>query len=148
MPAKTKILVFGDSAIVLRALEQYVKLVPAMTEQYEFIDFCDYSTPVSAEAYGAADIVMFSLYRRYGMRLRAEGVPALERRMLSGKKGLLFDFCNCQLSSHPLVWVIPGKVPLSVKLHDLVQASDFSRELRFLQQSFQKDIFAVDGHRK
>ena len=139
---------FGDSAVVLRALEQYAKLVPAMAEQYEFLDFCDYSSPVSADVYSAAEIVMFGLYRRYGVRLRAEGIPALENRLCKGKKGLLYDFSNCQLIHHPLVWVIPGEIPLSKKLHDLFHANDLLRELSSLRQIFQKDIFAIDGHRK
>ena len=147
MAAKTKILVFGDSPVVLRALEQYVRVVPDMTE-YEFLDFCDYNGPVSADLYGAADIVMFSLYRRYGIRLRAEGIPALESRLSKGKKGLLYDFSNCQLVHHPLVWVIPGAIPLADKLRGLIHADGFSGELPALRQIFQKDIFPIDGHRQ
>ncbi|MBE6372445.1 MAG: hypothetical protein E7055_10290 [Lentisphaerae bacterium] len=139
---------FGDSGVVLRALEQYAKLVPAMAEQYEFIDFCNYGTPVSADVYGAADIVMFSFYRHYGVRWRAEGIPALENRMRNGKKGILYDFENSMLIRHPLVWVIPGEIPLSVKLHDLFHTDDLVEQLASLRQSFQKDIFPIDGHRK
>ena len=148
MAGRKKILAFGDSGVVLRALEQYAKLVPAMAEQYEFIDFCNYGTPVSADVYGAADIVMFSFYRRYGVRWRAEGIPALENRMRNGRKGLLYDFENSMLIRHPLVWVIPGEIPLSVKLHDLFHTDDLAEQLASLRQSFQKDIFPIDGHRK
>ena len=148
MAEKIKLLAFGDSAVVLRALERYVGLVPEMRERYELLDVCDYNAPISAETYGAAEIVMFSLYRRYGVRLRAEGIPALESRLSKGKKGLLYDFGNLQLVSHPLVWAIPGKIPLSAKLYDLFRAKDLAGELSSLRQMFRKDIFVIDGHRK
>ena len=148
MTGRKKILAFGDSAVVLRSLEQYFRLVPAMAERYELLDVCDYGTPVSAEVYAAAEIVMFGLYRRYGVRLRAEGIPALENRLRKGKKGLLYDFGNVRLIRHPLIWVIPGEIPLFVKLHDLMRAGDLLQELSSLRQIFQKDIFAIDGHLK
>ena len=148
MTGRKKILVFGDGVVVLRALEQYAKLVPAMAEEYEFIDFCDYGTPVSADVYAAAEIVMFGLYRRYGVRRRAEGVPALENRMHRGKRGLLYDFENSRLICHPLVWIAPGEITLSAKLRNLTHAGDLSGELSSLRQSFQKDIFTIDGHQR
>ena len=146
MAEREKILAFGDGAAVLRALEQYFRLVPAMAERYELLDVCDYGTPVSAEVYAAAEIVMFGLYRRYGVRLRAEGIPALESRLRKGKKGMLYDFGNFRLIRNPLVWVIPGEIPLSVKLHDLMHADDLLQELSSLRRIFQKDIFVIDGH--
>ena len=148
MAERKKVLVFGDGAAVLRALEQYAGLVPEMAERYEFLDFCDYGDPVSADVYGAAEIVMFGLYRRYGARLRAEGIPALESRLRKGKKGLLYDFENRRLIRHPLVWVIPGEIPLSAKLHDLFLAGDLSGEVASLRRMFHEDIFAIDGHRR
>lgn len=139
---------FGDSAVVLRALERYAGLVPAMRERYELLDVCGYDAPVPADVYGEAEIVMFGLYRRYGVRLRAEGIPALERRLSRGKKGLLFDFGSLQLVSHPLVWVVPGEIPLSVKLDGLLQMEHAVDELDLLRQMFRKEIFPIDGHRK
>ena len=148
MAEKTKILIFGESPVVLRAMEQYAKLVPAMKERYELLDVCNYNTPVPADVYGAAEIVMFSLYRRYGIRQRAEGIPALERRLGKGKKGLLYDFDHSGLADHPLVWVVPAAVPLSEKLHDLFLVDDLPQKLYELRQSFESQIFAIDGHRR
>ena len=148
MAAKTKILFFGDGPIVLRALEQYAKLVPAMRERYELLDVCDYGAPVSAEVYGAAEIVIFGFYRHYGVRLRAEGIPALERRLDRGKKGLLFDFGDSRLADHPLVWVISEAIPLAEKLHDLFRADDLPQKAHALRRMFEDRIFAIDGHRR
>lgn len=146
MAEKTKILIFGESPVVLRAMEQYAKLVPAMKERYELLDVCDYNTPVSVDVYGAAEIVMFSFYRRYGVRLRAEGIPALERRLGKGKKGLLYDFDNSGLADHPLVWVVPASVPLAEKLDDLFLFGDLPQKLLELRQAFENQIFTIDGH--
>ena len=148
MAEKTTILAFGDSPVVLRALERYAGLAPAMRERYELLGVCGYDAPVPADVYGAAEIVMFGLYRRYGMRRRAEGIPALEFRLSRGKRGLLFDFGNFQLVSHPLVWVVPGGIPLAAKLDDLLRTDHPARELEPLREMFRKEIFPIDGHRK
>lgn len=148
MSEKTKILIFGESPVILRCLKQYVETVPAMQEQFQLLDVCLYSIPISPETYLAADIVMFSLYRHYGCLPRAEGVPSLENRLKKGKKGLLYDFSHHELENHPLVWFIPGRLSLPEKLHFLLQQNDLLSELPVLQQIFRKDIFPIDRHRK
>ena len=139
-------MIFGENPILLRSFEQYAELIPEFREKYELLAVCDYNNPVAAETYLAADIVIFSLYRRYGLSFRAEGIPALEKRLLRKKRGLLYDFSNYHLESNPLVWWVPGKIPLHEKLDKLSGATEEIHSLYKLQQMFQEDIFVVDGH--
>ena len=144
---KKKLLIFGESAIELKALEQYATIVPDMVANYEIVGISEYDQPISAATYLSADIVLFSLFRRYGVRQRAEGIPSLEQRLRRGKLGLLYDFCIPDVKDNPLVWDIAENVTLAEKLSYLTTTNlDFMAYLEPLKQVFAEHLFTVDGH--
>ena len=147
MNTKRKLLIFGEESIVLKALEQYAAIVPDMAEKYDILATSEYDQPISATTYLSADIVLFSLFRRYGVRQRAEGIPSLEQRLRRGKLGLIYDFCIPQVKDNPLVWDIAENVTLAEKLAYLTTANlDFMEYLEPLKQVFADHLFTVDGH--
>ena len=139
------ILIFDDNKLVLKALEQYFQLVPAMAE-YQLLGSCQYGEVAVASLYQQADIILFGLFRRFGIRMRAEGVPSVANRIRFGKKGLIVCFGLPEIQDNPLVWDIVSTYTLADKLLRLSTKADFSGALCELQTYFQKDIFPVDGH--
>lgn len=139
------ILIFDDNQLMLNALEQYIKLVPKMAD-YQFTGSCRYGEIAVTSQYRNADIILFGIFRRFGIKMRAEGVPALTNRIRFGKKGLIVGFAFPEIKDNPLYWDMTSEYTLADKLAGLNAADDFSAALNELQTYFQKDIFPVDGH--
>jgi len=142
---QNNILIFDDSSLVLQALEQYATLV-LEGSVYQLIGHCKYGEVALVSLYQKADIVLFGLFRRYGTRLRAEGVPSIANRIKFGGKGLIFGFGIPDMAENPLFWDIASRYTLLEKLSGLNQLSDSQTSLQPLQEFFQRDIFAVDRH--
>ncbi|MBQ7732175.1 MAG: hypothetical protein IJT68_10100 [Lentisphaeria bacterium] len=143
---KKKIMFLGDGKIVMSALFQYASAVPAMIERYECLGAFEF-TELPAPIYMEADIVVFSLFRQYGSRVRAEGIPALENRLNKGKCGILFSFGSYDETESPLVWNIMEKKSLAEKLDELPPPDAMATELRRLKEFFRSALFKIDGHR-
>lgn len=143
---KTRLLLFGDSMIVLKALEQYIQFVPGLSH-YEVVDVVEYGCPLlTLDKLRSVDIMLYSLYRRYGARQRAEGVTSLQTRLKFGKKGLIYCFGISSVAANPLVWDITSPMTLKEKLAKVNNEIIPEIHMQELQKYFSDDIFTVDGH--
>ena len=139
------ILIYDESRDVLHALEHYVQTVPAMSA-YQLVGCCKYGEITVASQYQAADIILFGLFRRYGTRIRAEGVPVLAGRINRGRMGLVVGFGIPEIADNPLVWDVLSDRSLAEKLSNLTALDDPRQSLQELMDHFQNSIFPVDGH--
>lgn len=146
---KTRLLIFGDSAVVLKALEQYIAIVPGL-EHCEVLGRVEYGSGglLTQGMLMSADFMLYGLYRRYGARLRAEGVASLGKRIERGRKALVYGFdIAADLAANPLVWDVFGTESLANKLAAWPTTLDArTQALRELEDRFGKEIFPVDGH--
>ena len=149
-PDKKKILFLGDGLPVMTALAQYAQTVPAMLERYDCLGAFEYDkvSLMPSTVYLEADIVVFSLFRRYGVRYRAEGIPALEKRLEWGKLGILYSFSIPEAAESPLIWDVVGVSSLADKLDMLSSPDALSAEIQRLREVFRGALFTVDGHRR
>jgi hypothetical protein len=144
---KTRLLLFGDSLVVLKALKQYIAIVPGL-EHCEVIGLVEYGSPtlLTQDILKAADFKLYELYRRYGTRLRAEGITTLQRSIALHTKALVYGFDIPDVADNPLIWDVFGDLPLAGKLAAWESITDPAQEVEHLAERFGKDIFAVDGH--
>ncbi|MDA3797753.1 MAG: hypothetical protein PF692_01585 [Kiritimatiellae bacterium] len=146
---KKQILLWGEDAALMRVIERYIRFQPALS-QYTVSAQIEYghTSLITGSMLQNADTVMYGLFRRYGMRVRAEGVPALKPRVTCGKQGLIYCVGISEIASNPLVWDIISDFPLEKKLADLETISDKQSYMHELQIYFKSSIFSVDGHEK
>ena len=146
---KKKLLFLGDGLSVMAALEQYALTVPAMLERYDCLGAFEYdkASLMPSATYRDADIVVFSLFRRYGPQTRAEGIPALEKRLEWGKTGILYSFGVPEEADSPLIWDVFGKTSLAERLNAIPSPEAMSAEIQRLREVFRQALFTIDGHR-
>ena len=149
-PDKKKILFLGDGLPVMAALAQYAQTVPAMLERYECLGAFEYENGslMPSTVYLEDDIVVFSLFRRYSGRYRAEGIPALEKRLEWGKLGILYSFGIPDAAESPLIWDVVGETSLAEKMDMLPSPDALSAEIQRLREVFRGALFTVVGHRR
>lgn len=145
MKQQQKILIFDDSIEILHALEHFIQTTPALSG-YEVIGCCKYGELTMGPQYKTADIILWGLFRRYGVRLRAEGIPVLERRINQNRLGLVFGFGVPEVADNPLLWDVASDYTLEEKLTGLASMDNMQKPFEELKTHFERNIFPVDGH--
>lgn len=143
MVNKKRILIIGDSPLIMQALEQYVLLVPDMAD-YEVVDTFQYGGFMTQKNLEHVDLILCDLFRCYGTRLRAEGIPTA--KTLSRFPCLIYGFNVLSVAKNPCIWNVVGEIPLAKKLRELANA-DRKSALAKLEKHFSDNIFPVDGHK-
>ena len=146
---RKRILFLGDGSPVMASLLQYARTVPAMAALYDCLGAFEYDkvSLMPSMTYLAADIVVFSLFRRYGVRSRAEGIPSLENRLSRGKTGILYSFGIPHGAESPMIWDVTGRDSLAKKLDALPEPDVLAAEMQRLRVFFGSALFEIDGHR-
>jgi hypothetical protein len=135
---KKTIAIFGDNMPLCDVIRKHIETNPAL-QDYEIVGVGEYGNPGTYTLPMLnADVKMYGLFRRVGMKILTEGVQSLEGDVQHNKNSLVYGCGIRPVSQNPLFWDVLEGISLESKLGDLPSIENKQEHLQELKDYFRE----------